>query len=349
MKKKVIRIGIVGLGGICRSRHVPGLRRIPDVEIVCVANRTRESSEKAAREFDIPEICNSWQELVARPDLDAVFIGTWPYMHKEISVAALNAGKHVFCQARMAMNFAEALEMYKAARQTGLVAMLCPVPIGLLYDSTIKRFLRENRLGEIRLIRVQSLSNAYADPDVPMNWRKDHRISGLNMLTLGMYIEVIHRWFGWTRAVEGDTQIFIYERRDPSGKLVKVEIPDQIMFHALMESGVPAQYLFSAVVHHGVDRIEIYGSEATVFYDVANEKLRMALRHDKDFSDVQVMPEDAYDLQNWRVEQDFIDAISTGKEYHPNFEDGLRYMQVIQAVYDSAKEKRQIELTDPTT
>ncbi len=97
-----IRVGFVGLGGICRSRHVPGLRRLDGVDIVAVANRTRESSERAAAQFGIPEVCDSWQQIVERDDIDAVFIGTWPYLHKDVSIAALNSGKHVFCQARMA-------------------------------------------------------------------------------------------------------------------------------------------------------------------------------------------------------------------------------------------------------
>ncbi len=92
-----VRVGFIGLGGICRDRHVPGLRRIPGVEIVAVANRTRESSERAAAEFAIPKVCDRWEDVIARDDVDAVFIGTWPYMHRDMSIAALEAGKHVFC------------------------------------------------------------------------------------------------------------------------------------------------------------------------------------------------------------------------------------------------------------
>ena len=103
-----IRIGIVGLGGICRTRHVPGFNKIEGVHLCAVANHTRASSEQAAREAGIPEVCDSWQELVARDDINTVVIGTWPYLHCEVSVAALEAGKHVFCQARMARNQEEA-------------------------------------------------------------------------------------------------------------------------------------------------------------------------------------------------------------------------------------------------
>ena len=86
-----IRIGIIGLGGICRARHVPGFRKIEGVRLCAVANRTRASSERAAREAGIPEVCGSWQELVARDDINTVVIGAWPYLHCEASVAALEA------------------------------------------------------------------------------------------------------------------------------------------------------------------------------------------------------------------------------------------------------------------
>jgi predicted dehydrogenase len=340
---QTIRVGFVGLGGICRQRHVPGLRGIEGVEIAAVANRSRASSERAAKQFGIPVVCESWQELVARSDLDAVFIGTWPYMHRAITLAALDAGKHVFCQARMAMDFPEAMEMYERARAAGRVAMLCPVPIGLRIDATIARMLREGRLGEIRLVRVQSLTDSYLSPDAPMNWRKDHRLSGLNTLTLGMYIEVVHRWFGWTRSVSAQTQIFVPERIDGQGQRVAVRIPDQIAFTTEMPGGFPVQYVISGCVPHGKDAIEIYGTKAVLCYDVGPDALKIAV-DDGTLRPVSIAPEDHYDVENWRVERDFIDAIREGKEYHPNFEDGLRYMQAIQAVFDSAAQHRTIYL-----
>ena len=119
-----IRIGVAGLGGICRARHVPGFRKVPGVEIVAVANRTLKSSESAASELRIPHVAGSWQELVARDDVDLVLIGTWPNLHKAVTVAALDAGKHVFCQARMAMDAAEAQVMYDAARRSNRVTGL---------------------------------------------------------------------------------------------------------------------------------------------------------------------------------------------------------------------------------
>lgn len=338
-----IRVGFVGLGSICKSRHVPGLRRIGGVEIVAVANRTMESSQRAAAQFDIPEACASWEEIVQRKDIDAVFIGTWPYMHKEVSVAALESGKHVFCQARMARDFAEAEAMHETARRSGRVAALCPVPIGLSIDATIARLLREGDLGDIRLVRVQSFTDAFARPEAPLHWRKDHRLSGLNMHTLGMYAEVIHRWFGWTWTVNAVAQTFTPTRLDPAGQETRVRIPDQVLFTAGMRAGFPVQYTISAAVHHGEEEIQVFGSEASLAYDV-NDDVLYGARAGEVMGPVEIRPGEQYDLHEWPVERNFINAIREGAEYHPDFHDGLKYMQVVQAVYDSAREGRTVML-----
>jgi predicted dehydrogenase len=339
-----LRIGIAGLGGICRTRHVPGFRKIPGVEIIAVANRTRASSESAAKEFRIPNVCDTWQELVTRPDVDVVVIGTWPYMHKPMTIAALDAGKHVFCQARMAMDFAEAAIMWKHATERRKVAGLCPVPFGLKYDDAMARLLREGALGPIRLVRVQSFANAYAADDAPMNWRKDHRLSGLNMHTLGMYIEVVHRWFGWTRSVSARTDIFVRERVDAAGERVAVQIPDQVLAHTVAGENVPVQYTINGAAHKGEDRIDIYGARGTIRYDVLPDAMYIA-QGEGGFAPVEVRNDEFYDVKEWRVEQDFIEAVRGTRKYHPDFFDGMKYMQVIDAVYESAREGRSVALS----
>src|SRR6266540_4317835 len=111
-----IRIGLVGAGGIARQRHLPGFKQIDGAEVVSVVNRSRESSERVAKEFGIPGVHDTWTALVQDPRIDAVVIGTWPYLHHPVTLAALAAGKHVLTEGRMAMNAAQAREMLAAAR-----------------------------------------------------------------------------------------------------------------------------------------------------------------------------------------------------------------------------------------
>src|SRR5512134_1433029 len=134
-----IRVGIIGAGGIVGSTHIPGLRRMPGVEIVAVANRSLESSRRAAAELKIPRAYADWQQLMAADDIDAVLIGTWPYMHRAITLAALERGRHVLCQARMANNAAEAHDMLAASRRhPNLVCQLVPSSSGYSVDRALR-------------------------------------------------------------------------------------------------------------------------------------------------------------------------------------------------------------------
>src|ERR1700720_1505647 len=193
-----LRIGIVGAGNIVRTRHLPALKKNPDAEIVAVSNSTYESSEQFCK-----ELCPGstpmahWADLPPAPHLDIIWIGTPPYMHSAVTISALEAGKHVFCQARMSMDLAEAEEMLATSkRYPELVTMLCPPPYGMRADLLVKKLLAENYIGRPHHVRLQSLTSAYLDPDAPAHWRQKIELSGLNVLTLGIYIEVVQRWLG---------------------------------------------------------------------------------------------------------------------------------------------------------
>ena len=151
-----LRIGIVGAGGIVKKRHLPALLKRSDVEIVAVSNSTYESSEKFCRE-NVPGAVPmaNWADLVALPDINVIWIGTPPYMHSAVTISALEAGKHVFCQARMSNDRAEAEEMLSASKRfPDQVTMLCPPPYGMRGDRVVENLLAENFLGEIHSIRL---------------------------------------------------------------------------------------------------------------------------------------------------------------------------------------------------
>lgn len=96
MSQLPIRIGIVGAGNIVKTRHLPGFAREDDVRVLAVCNRRRETAEAVAKEWNIPHVVDDPADVIARDDIDVVLVGTTPYMHRDLSVAALEAGKHVF-------------------------------------------------------------------------------------------------------------------------------------------------------------------------------------------------------------------------------------------------------------
>src|SRR5262245_24404281 len=158
MTNQTIRVGFVGAGNNTRVRHIPGFRALPGIELVAVANRSKESGDRVAREFGIARVYEDWRELVRAPDVDAVCIGTWPNMHCAITLAALEHGNHVLCEARMAMDAAEGRRMLDGARRAPhLVTQLVPAPHTLEVDSTIEKLLAEGYVGDVLAVELQAV------------------------------------------------------------------------------------------------------------------------------------------------------------------------------------------------
>ena len=338
-----IRVGIVGAGGIVASRHIPGLRRMPGVEIVAVANRSLESSERAAAEFGIPRAYASWEELIAADGIDAVLIGTWPYMHAPITQAALESGRHVLCQARMAMNAAEAREMLAASqRRSDLVCMLVPSSSGYSIDRAMLRLVGGDLLGEILSVDVHRLQSGFASFGGELDWRHNPEFSGINVLNVGAIYELMMRWLGPGNRVTAKTRVHIPTRRTEQGVQVSATIPDHVEVLYELANGAPVHMVFSETT--GLSRGNdtwIFGSEGTIRVDNANN-LFVGRRGDRELSPYPNPPEGQY---RHRVEEEFINAIRGVESVSMNtFEIGVRYMEWTEAIYSSAESGSTVSL-----
>ena len=327
-----LRLGIIGAGEVVRLRHMPALQRNPDVEIIAVCNATYESADKFCRE-NAPHATpmQNWAELLGMPELDIIWIGTPPYMHSAVTISALEAGKHVFCQARMAMDLPEAEEMLAASRRyPELVTMLCPPPHGMRGDLLVQKLLAEEVLGRPHHLRLQSLNSGFLDPDAPAHWRQRIEISGLNTLTLGIYAEVLQSWFGEITGVFARGKII-----QPMRQGYEVMIPDLLNVLCTFANGMEGVLEFSAIdAQAPADRLEVYGDLGALTYDFGSDVVHAGRIGDRALHVAEVTP----DLEtNWHVEDDFVAAVkSRGRiNPHPDFEDGVRYMRVVQAVADS--------------
>ncbi|MDQ6809968.1 MAG: Gfo/Idh/MocA family oxidoreductase [Verrucomicrobiota bacterium] len=336
-----IRIGIVGAGEIVRSRHLPGLQRHSDVEIVAVSNSTYESAEKFCAEH-LPHATpmQNWADLLSLPDIDVIWIGTPPYMHSAVTVSALEAGKHVFCQARMAMDLEEAEEMLATARRfPQLVTMLCPPPMGLRGDLAVKKLLAENFIGAPHHIRLQSFTGAYLDPEAAPHWRQRVEISGLNVLALGIYVEVLQRWLGDITGVFARGKVI-----NPLRQGYEVIVPDLLTVLCRFTGGAEGVLEFGGVnALAGGDQLEVFGDRGTMRYEFGSETLHVGLAGDRALHAVESPPELE---REWTVEDDFIAAVkSRGRiKPEPSFEEGMRYMRVVQAVADSRARNVWVEI-----
>lgn len=351
MAKHPLRVGLIGAGGNTRLRHIPGLRALPDVEIVAVVNRRPASTQAAAREFGIPRTHERWQDLVADPDIDAVVIGTWPYLHCPITLAALEASKHVLTEARMAMNAGEAHRMLAAARRhPKLVTQVVPSPYGLKGHDVMKELITSGFLGELREIQVQAFSGVLADPATALSWRQDAALSGFNMLSLGIVHETLMRWVPPPVQVMAQVHAFIPSRIDPeSGVRRKVGTPDSVQVLAVLQGGARVVYHLSGVTPFGQHMgIHLYGTEGALHYDITRDRITgISWRQGQsgDQEEVPEIPIPADKARSWRVEAEFVEAICEGKPIAlTDFATGVNYMEFTEAVARSAQSGEAVEL-----
>ena len=176
------RWGILGPGGIARA--FTSDLRTAGLDVAAVGSRRRETAEAFAADFGIPHAHGSYEELVADPDVDIVYIATPHPMHAANALLALEAGKHVLVEKPFTLNAAEALAVRDAAAQRGLLAMEAMWTRYLPHMARIRELVESGALGEIRAVTADHTQLLPSDPA--------HRINALELgggalLDLGIY------------------------------------------------------------------------------------------------------------------------------------------------------------------
>ncbi|MBW3542937.1 MAG: Gfo/Idh/MocA family oxidoreductase [Planctomycetes bacterium] len=339
------RVGIVGAGDNTRKKHIPGLRAIEGVEIVGVVNSSPASTRRAADEFGIPRTYNHWRELVEDRSLDAVVIGTWPNLHCEVTCAALEAGKHVLTEARMARDASEARRMLAASQKhPELVAQIVPSPFGLVQHEYVRKWIDDGFLGDFRELVVIGANDLFWDSSRELHWRQDREKSGLNMLALGILHEAALRWAPRPTRVFAQTTIFNSVLREPGGGTAQATVPDSVQILTLLEGGGRGLYHLSGVDLFGPGlQLHLYGSRGTIKLEVTpQERLLIGRAGDKQLAVAEIPAE----LRGgWRVEAEFIAAIRGEERVRfTDFATGVEYMEFTEAVHESSQEQRPVEL-----
>jgi len=342
-----IRVGVVGAGANTRLHHIPKLKKIAGVEVVSVANRSRASAERVAKEFGIERVYERWQEVVNDPGIDAVVIGTWPYMHCPVTLAALAAGKHVLTEARLAMNATEARQMLAASRaHPGLVTQVVPGPATFPADPMVMQLLADGYLGELQALDLH-VPAGFLNREAALHWRMNREYSGMNILSMGIWYECMVRWVGPATGVMARTRMSVPYRLDEErGERRAVTVPDHVEVLADLANGAIARMHWSACAGFMPGpEVWLYGSEATLRMELRgrdNAVLTGGRRSDKAMSPIEIPENKTY---RWRVEEEFIGAIrGTEQVRRTSFADAVHYMDFTEAVHVSSREGRRVNL-----
>jgi predicted dehydrogenase len=336
MVEKDIRVGLIGAGGNVRRRHIPGFQKVAGCEIVAVANRSMASGQRVADEFHIPRVYGSWQELLEDDSINAVCIGTWPYMHRTLTLAALEKGKHVLTEARMASTAQEARDMLAASlRYPDLVCQLTPTSTSYKIDNVLKQMIGDGYLGELLSVEMQRLQTRFADFDGELHWRQERAFSGYNTLNIGASYESMMRWLGRGNRVMAMAKVHVPYRRNANGDLTSVTIPDHVDILYELANGAQVHMRMSATTGLSTgNQLWMYGTEGTIYVD-SQQNVFAGRRGDTQLSEV---PNPVEKQAYYRVEEQFSNAIRGAEQVTMvPFETGVHYMEWSEAVYRSAQ------------
>ncbi|MCK9252236.1 MAG: Gfo/Idh/MocA family oxidoreductase [Eubacteriales bacterium] len=159
MSGKTFKVGIVGCGGIANGKHMPALKKRPNVELVAFCDIVPERAEKASAEYGAKgaKVFTDYRELVALTELDVVHVLTPNKSHAPITIAALEAGKHVLCEKPMAKTAADAKAMVEAARRTGKTLSIGYQSRYRTDSMYLKKLIDDGELGEIYYARAHAI------------------------------------------------------------------------------------------------------------------------------------------------------------------------------------------------
>ena len=349
MANEKIRVGIIGAGGNTTKLHIPGLQAQDGVEVVSVANRTKASGQRVAEEFGIPGVAADWQAIVEDPNIDAVCIGTWPYMHAPMTIAALDEGKHVLCEARMALNSDEAHDMLAASRQTPrCIAQIVPAPHTLAFDQTIIEMIGAGYMGDLIALDARiAAGSGFPNPSSPTHWRQDRDLSGNNIMSMGIWYEAMMRWIGPMANVFATGQAVVPHRTDDDGRRVAMTIPDHVDIVGKMEQGGQIRFNVSTVIGHAPASVDvcIFGTEGTLRLHQAGADPMTLYAGRRGGDALEPVTIEPAKKGGWRVEEEFINAIRrTEAVSHTDFTTAVKYMEWTDAVTLSLRTGQSVDL-----
>ena len=348
-----IRVGVLGTG-FGAAVHIPALRHLPDTEVVAVCSRHAERAERVAAEHGIPATFTDHRELLRDGEVDAVVVATPPFLHHQMALAALEAGKHVLCEKPMARNLAEARDMAKMAERAGVVAMLNHEYRFVPARARIKELIAEGYLGEPQAVTLTVFRSSLADPDGrPFGWLMEQdKAGGMLGATGSHHVDALRWWFGEVKAVAGATATMVKRRRLPgSATLATVDADDNFAFVLRFANGAlgTVHVTATAPVDTG-EEILLSGSEGMLMAH-GEDSLYGARRGEGALAELP-LPEPPADYPPFdhpltaptvRLLATWVAAIRTGEPASPSFADGVKVQEVLDGVARSGRQGRWID------
>ena len=344
-----------------------------------ICGRDAEWAAKSAAKYGWDGVETDWRALVSRPDIDVIDITAPSNAHRDIAVAAAQAGKHVFCEKPLALTLADARLMHEEAEKAGIKHQ-----IGFNYRFApavvlAKRMIDEGKLGTIRHVRASYLQDFIIDPDFPLVWRLQKDVCGSGSLgDLGAhFIDLARYLVGDFRSVMGIQKTFIKSRPlvekmqglsasaaadAPRGE---VDVDDGTVFLAEFECGALGCFEATrfAQGHKNDLSIEVNGDKGSIkfIFERMNELQYFSADDEPGLQGFRLIQASegihpymtawwptghviGYEHTFVHEMYEFVQAIANDRPTCPNFADGVECSRVIEAVELSAQRRTAVDI-----
>jgi predicted dehydrogenase len=362
-----VRVGIVGAtvtpggSGWGANAHVPALQALPDYELRAVCTAHEDTAKASAEKFGAPLAFHDMKEMVSHPDVDAIAVVVRVPWHKELVMAAIDAGKPVCCEWPLGADLADATAMADAAKKAGvatLVGLQARSDPAVMYARDL---VANGEIGEIVTANLSVIVNA-----IPV--RGDGRIwqgirkNGANPMTIpgGHSIDALCHILGEFSEVSArvTTRIEMWKHA-VTGDDFPVDAPDTVTAAGVLQSGTEVAYQVASVPQNASGtRMEIYGRKGTLVLtsnsvNIGPSTLHMAVG---EAAMAEVTPPDSYRLipadmaagpgrNVGQAYARFAETLRNGSGPAPDFADAIQRHTLIDAMERSHREGKVIKLS----
>jgi predicted dehydrogenase len=326
-----VRWGVLSTAKIGREKVIPAIQSSQFGHLIAIASKNREQAEIVAEKQNISRIYNSYEELLADPGIDAVYIPLPNHLHVEYSIKALKAGKHVLCEKPIALTTAQAQKLLEASKQAPHLKIMEAFMYRFHPQWQYAKALVDNgKVGKLKM--VQSFFSYYnVDPN---NIRNQIEVGGGALMDIGCYC------ISFARFLLGD---------EPRRVLGLVE-RDPVMQTDMITSGIldfsAGQSTFTCSTQlTPYQRVNILGTEARIEIEIPvnappDKPAKIWIHSSKGTEEIAFDAVDQYTIQADLFSQ----SILNGTEVPTPLEDAVKNMKVIEAIFESSEQERWVKI-----
>ena len=352
-----VRVAVLGAASFSEVAHIPGVNAHPQGEVVALYSRDLARAQEMAARTGVPEATDDLDALLARDDVDAVTVPSTNENHYRYTMAALRAGKHVFCEKPMALNEEQAAEMTREARRRKLVNEIAFIFRYTLCYQEMRRLIAAGAVGKPYYVNVEQQGLSWFRLQ-RATWRTSAAIHGAGHLgEMGSHcFDSINYLCGPTHGYVAELAALTYvvprTVEGPEGQRVPVETLDLASCLLRTEQGLQGQLLNSRATPgysplSGLGVIEVVGDEGAVLANMTrgDREVLRRMRNGGSWEDVALPPEatDGTPRAIFRMLGSFVDAVLRGgvdPQQDADFEAGFRTQSAMDAVFKAAASRR---------